>query len=69
MEKKSQLHTKTTTQSETKGKVRRIIDKIMSFKDMGEEAEAVSELTTEVVLDFNLEKSFVLKGNANADKH
>ena len=25
----------------------------------------VSELTTEVVLDFNLEKSFVLKGNAN----
>jgi hypothetical protein len=27
--------------------------------------KVVSELTTEVVLDFNLEKSFVLKGNAN----
>ena len=27
--------------------------------------KVVSELTTDVVLDFNLEKSFVLKGNAN----
>jgi len=27
--------------------------------------KVVSELTTEVVLDFNLEKSFILKGNAN----
>lgn len=27
--------------------------------------KVVSELTTEVILDFNLEKSFVLKGNAN----
>jgi hypothetical protein len=27
--------------------------------------KVVSELTTDVVLDFNLEKSFILKGNAN----
>lgn len=45
MEKKLQLHTKTTTKSETKRGIRRIIDKIMSFKDIFKEDNTYNEKT------------------------
>lgn len=45
MEKKSQLLMKTTTKSETKGKLRHIIDKIMSFKNIFKDNNDYNEKT------------------------